>query len=347
MFERIKKRLNFLPILVAFASVMVLVVGWLAGPSLLNERFRLRQDLSPPPRAENLVVIALDQSFGEHYAFPEVTPRDYLARLVRTVAAYGPRVIALDYKFIDADRQDSTFADFVQAVSEAGNVVLPSMLAGHPGPYIQLPIPTGNLRARARTTGYALLWGDPVRRMRLQVELADGRTTPSFALAALAAWHFPDGSNAEALDWDAVLDSLRFPRPGTAPFYVNYHGPVNTDFFTVYASEEFLIDQDKYADLLHDKLVLIGSTYLDAQAEDAFNTPFGEMRGVQVHANIIQNLLSRRYFTPAHPDPFWTILCVLLTLLFALFCFRHTQTLRAFCVTRAPTFSRRRRIMSN
>ncbi len=338
MLRQVKEWLISLATLGTVLPMMFALLALLMGPWLLNGLFQIRQVLNPPPRTEHLVVIALDQSFGENYAFPDVTPRDYLARLVRTVAAYRPRVIALDYKFVDDDRQDSSFADFVQAVAEAGNVVLPGILTGPPGSHTLLPIPTDTLLAHTRTTGYALLWGDPVRRMRLQVELADGRTAPSFALAALAAWHVPDGPGAEALDWDAVLDSLRFPLPGTAPFFVNYQGSVNTDFFNVYASETFLASPDAYADLLRDKLVLIGSTYSDAQVGDAFHTPFGEMRGVEVHANIIQNLLSQRYFTPAHPGPFWTllfltILCVLLTLLFAFFFFRHTQTRQAFLYT--------------
>lgn len=50
-----------------------------------------------------------------------------------------------------------------------------------------------------------------------------------------------------------------------------------------------------------DKIVLVGET--DFKAKDIFTTPFGDMAGVQVHANIVATLLSRR--GPPAIAPLW------------------------------------------
>src|SRR5690606_31155041 len=102
-----------------------------------------------------------------------------------------------------------------QAVAEAPpavHFVFPTrLLAGADGPAV-LDVPPAPLR-RHVLTGYAELRGDPVMEANLRRALptAHGRpeVVPSFALAALAAWTFPDAvaeARAAADSAGAALD---------------------------------------------------------------------------------------------------------------------------------------------
>ncbi|NNF57211.1 MAG: CHASE2 domain-containing protein, partial [Rhodothermaceae bacterium] len=234
-----------------------------------------------------------------------------------------------------------------------------------PEGYTVLDAPPARLR-RHVLTGYAELWGAPVMEARLRMGLGGERGTsevaPSFALATLAAWSFPDAlaeiraetaasvaradsagmpgrfidmwqaAGERLSDWDIVLaeHGLR-PAEGTA-YPINYRNFFGASDSGVIASEALLRGDEYPPDFLrtylHDKLVLIGSTY--PSSDDTFETPFGEWRGVLVHANILNSVLAEDPLRRAGVG--WTVLFVGLAFILIFLSVRYLSSRRTLIV---------------
>jgi len=279
---------------------------------LLDVRFKIRR----PINAENnIVVITLDESFAKNLDYPDVVPRDYLAELIDTLSSYGARVIALDYEFRVSDRSDENYAKLKNSIKKAGNIVLPRLLNSKKNFEELLPVPPYELRIHS-LTGYAELLGKHPLYMKLYTQLSDSLYEPSFALAAVAGYRSqkkffvkdarPSNSNEDPFftettyskaDWDTVLQKLNYPTKGVNRFPINYFGPVYTSF-TSHSSEDFLQLAKRGVfpkEIIANRLILIGSIYTRAPGKDEFSTPFGKLQGVEIHANIISNLLNQQY----------------------------------------------------
>ncbi|MEM6782637.1 MAG: CHASE2 domain-containing protein [Bacteroidota bacterium] len=312
-----------------------LAVAWIAGTSLLSLWFEARQQLTSAGLLEaapapELAVVALDEVFAEHYDYPEETPKAYLADVIRAVAAQEPRVVVLDYWFTDADRTAPGFDAVVQAVAEAPptvHFVFPTRLMPRPGGPLLLDVPPAPLR-RHVLTGYADLRGDPVLEQTLLTHLGSDEAAPSLALAALAAWTFPEvvaeaqafvtmsadsgaatlpietwqavdeliseqTAEGKASGWDAVLAAHGLD--ADRAYGINHRDHFNADRDGVLGSEDLLggmLPPPVLSGLLQDRLVVIGSTY--PLETDTFTTPFGVRRGVLVHAATLHSVLAER-----------------------------------------------------
>ncbi len=317
-------------LLAAFGAVFLLPES-----QMLDWRFKARYLYGSPPRADsNLVVIALFTKKAKES--PKVTPRDYLARLLENVSQYNPRVVALDYEFLEDDRSDPEYATLRAAIKKAGHVILPTILHRHTGQYELLSTPPDDLVPFAQT-GYATLFNEAVYEMKLQTRLADNRLLASLALTAVAAHLFPakffaipntdssagiDGvANMDMeldlaeTDWDTVLQKIRYPVPGETFFPINYVGPTKDHRIPIFRAETFLqtVQSTEFWNVaLNNKIVLFGSAYPLAEGTDEFATPFGQMHGVEVHANIINNLLTQEYLKPLGSG--WTIFFTMVSL---------------------------------
>jgi adenylate cyclase len=109
----------------------------------------------------------------------------------------------------------------------------------------------------------------------------------------------------------AVIPSLYGPDTAGQRMLIRYTGPVLKDgkatypdysFYDLYYSEEQILAGEKpMVDpaLFKDKIVVIGTTA--AGLRDLFTVPFaeGSMPGMQVHANVVDNLLSQQFMRPA------------------------------------------------
>ncbi|NNF58596.1 MAG: CHASE2 domain-containing protein, partial [Rhodothermaceae bacterium] len=129
-----------------YISTLWAVALWLAGATLMGLWFDGRHTLTEAGLIEvapapELVIVALDEVFAEHHDFPRETPKEYLADVVRAVAAYEPRVVALDYWLTNADLNEDGFEALVQAVEEAPaavQFVFPTRLLARPEGYTVL-----------------------------------------------------------------------------------------------------------------------------------------------------------------------------------------------------------------
>jgi adenylate cyclase len=109
----------------------------------------------------------------------------------------------------------------------------------------------------------------------------------------------------------AVIPSLYGPAAAGQRMLIRYTGPVmkngkatysDYSFYDLFYSEHQILEGGKpLVDpaVFKDKIVIVGTTA--AGLKDLFTVPFaeGSMPGMQVHANVIDNLLSRRFMRPA------------------------------------------------
>lgn len=319
-------------------TLLGLVLGVLYVPAdrwLLDAFHQARW--ARPPVHDSLIVVAIDQKFGEQSGFTEVTPRDYLARLITTLTDEGARAIALDI-IIPADDSTEAFDALVAAVERAPSVVFPTSLQPYGlrsrnDPVYELVMePPPRLRERARR-GYVTFFGGARPEMKVLTKLTrDSYRRPgtallqrSFALEAVAAFYddrLPPAPDSEGR-WTTLLDRLQYPLDassgtidaGRQSRRINYTGPVEPGSEFRYISSEDLLRTGGLGPTLFDgKLVLIGATY---PGQDLHETPWGPMHGLEIHANLINSLLTKTYLR-SHRGWGMTSIAVIFALLPAL-----------------------------
>ncbi len=112
----------------------------------------------------------------------------------------------------------------------------------------------------------------------------------------------------------ASIPSFTGPEIQARRMLVRFTGPVVNEagrttypdysFYDLFYSEQQMLSGQKPSvdpQIFRDKIVLVGTTA--AGLSDLFTVPFGrgKMPGVQVHANVVDNLLSRQFMRPVPP----------------------------------------------
>lgn len=266
-------------------------------------------------------------------------PRLVHAAAIDYLSAAGAKVIAYDILFIERDIRkfmvgdvewtgDESDAALVDSTRTAGNVVHAAEASSDelldpsraladnldaPALNVRLPSP-GCLQARplvrppfaalaqvSRGIGHTLFTNDadgPVRRIAPVVQVGD-RTIPSLALAATMAAgavvtaeaRVDAGQCASLVPWRGpVLNAAGHP---TFPSY---------SFYDVFYSQQQIIEGLKPGidpSLFKDRIVVVGGN--GQGLKEVFTTPFpsGEINGPEVHANVIDGLLTGRAIVPA------------------------------------------------
>jgi len=266
-------------------------------------------------------------------------PRLVHAAAIDYLSAAGAKVIAYDILFIERDIRkfmvgdvewtgDESDAALVDSTRTAGNVVHAAEASSDelldpsraladnldaPALNVRLPSP-GCLQARplvrppfaalaqvSRGIGHTLFTNDadgPVRRIAPVVQVGE-RTIPSLALAATMAAgavvtaeaRVDAGQCASLVPWRGpVLNAAGHP---TFPSY---------SFYDVFYSQQQIIEGLKPGidpSLFKDRIVVVGGN--GQGLKEVFTTPFpsGEINGPEVHANVIDGLLTGRAIVPA------------------------------------------------
>lgn len=130
--------------------------------------------------------------------------------------------------------------------------------------------------ARAESTGFFNLPVDRDGRIRRALLKARSDDAPVRSVAALTATALATNS--------AVLESEEYQ-------HINFRGPAGT--FATISLTQLLDQHESSSETLKNKLVLIGFTDIT----DTKSTPFGYMPGVEIHANIIDNILNHRFLS--------------------------------------------------
>lgn len=270
-------------------------------------------------------------------------PRLTHAAVIDYLSAAGARVIAYDILFTERDLRkfmvgdaewtgEESDAALVESTKKAGNVVHAAEASREEladasrvvaetltAPALNVKIaPTGCVQARpllsppfpalaeaSRAIGHTLFILDPdgpVRRIAPVVQVGE-RTIPSLALATVmaagatvdATARFDAGQCAALVPWRGPAENAN-----GQPTFTSY------SFYDVFYSQQQIIEGQKPGidpALFKDRIVIVGGS--GEGLEESFTTPFtqGAINGPEVHASVIDGLLSGRSITPAPP---WT-----------------------------------------
>jgi adenylate cyclase len=270
-------------------------------------------------------------------------PRLVHAAVIDYLSAAGAKVIGYDILFTERDMRkfmvgdtewtgEESDAALVESTKNAGNVVhvaeasseeladpsralaenldaaalnvkIPSPGCMQARPLLRPPFPA--LAQASRGIGHTLFILDPdgpMRRLAPVVQVGD-RTIPSFALATtMAAGATVDVKAGEDAGQCAALVPWRGPaeNPNGQPTFTSY------SFYDVFYAQQQIIEGQKPGidpALFKDRIVIVGGS--GEGLKETFTTPFprGAINGPEVHANVIDGLLSGRSIVAA---PRWT-----------------------------------------
>ncbi|MFH1567988.1 MAG: CHASE2 domain-containing protein [Gemmatimonadota bacterium] len=281
--------------------------------------------MAPGTALDDVVIDDIDEAslheLGQFFRWP----RYYHAALLDTLTAAGVRAVGFDILFPEPDRLAPEVAEHYarrlrpdapeatrqlllamggdealgQAAQRSGCTIFGIQVqypeAGGDGRAV-LPVPP--IAAGARGFGHVQLVPDAdgiVRRVPAVLS-AGGQDWPSLALRlALDAAGLP--ASPLALDPVTGLSGpgWRVPSDPAGQILVDYAGPGGTFLRVSYA--DVLRGRVSPA-LFRDRIVLVGATASGLM--DYFSTPFAaHFPGVEIHANLIHDLLHQRFVTPA------------------------------------------------
>lgn len=262
-----------------------------------------------------VVVVAIDDAAFEALGGRRPVSREHLARVIRGLRRAGASVVGLDIA-LDVGTSPAEDGALVAAISEfsqdgLSRVVLIDGSAPETGPLADPVFRAVALRGSDRVP----VDGDGViRRTALVVPGPAGGVSPVLAVAVLARTGAPDASPGLAAAVRAGSLSLPTWRssggfdPGGPPlplragelWRINFVGPEKS-FLTIPSTAVAGLGDPGAAvpadNPLRGRIVLVGATFRDSR--DFFQTPVGRLPGVEVHANVVHMLGTRRLIRPS------------------------------------------------
>lgn len=241
-----------------------------------------------------IAIIAIDdESILELGGWP--WSRSVHGALVDTLSEGNPAVIAFDVTFPAQSEDADGDAYFVEAVSNAGNVVLP-MYGTFPAASgtgqleaMELSRPFAELEQAAAATAHINTIPDRDRVVRSSLYAFDyeGEEHQSFSWTIYRLYQERMGGSA---------DPGKLPLDDFGRFHIDYTGrPGQYETIPYHA----VLNGDVPAEYFEDRIVLVGP-YAPGFNDD-YLTPLAAktaMYGVEIHANIIQALLDERMKQP-------------------------------------------------
>jgi adenylate cyclase len=297
--------------LVSAASSLGYLEGWQARALDVLQRLQGRR------LPHDVVLVGIDEAAFEGLGRRQPIARDYLARVVRGVAKSGAAAVGIDITFATPTTPgaDAALAAAIRDFADGGlsRVVLLGPLAPGAGPLGEA------------TLGPHVVLASPsvpadddglIRRIDAVLPGPGGRPAPTLGLAVAARVAGLDGRTlGEALAAGHPLALPRLHSSGAlAPdasrpvvaragveWPINYVGPAGS-FLTIPSDVMAAVgdaDGEPATDNpLRGRAVLIGGTFADSR--DFYPTPHGLMAGVEVHANMVHMLNTRRFIQPSN-----------------------------------------------
>ena len=284
--------------------------------------FLLRDKMSP--RAvpiSNIVLLTIDQHSLD--TFPEVQLfwHPYYAEAIKAAAAAGAKVFVLDVAFgVPVSKWEPHHDELlVEAVSTTAPV-MPIVCAYVPAT-TAWPVPINLLAPALGLSAFANLTDDSddfIRKQEL-IERPDTKSDAPLARSmALRAAEKYFGEDAQLRNGHLYLKGREIPISADRTLIINYAGPAKTiprvslaDFIGKSRSG----DLKQLREWVGGKIVLLGpDSIYDRHATPFFTLFSGKdwlTPGVEVHANTLNTILTRRYLIPA---PEWLRLLSLLVI---------------------------------
>jgi len=244
--------------------------------------------------------VAVDSAAFERLGGRQPIPREYLARVVRGLSRCGASVVGIDITFASPTepRADAALAEAIREFSDHG--VSRVVLLG--------PLSAGAEPLGAAALGASVLTASPlvsvprdgvIRRVDPLLPGPDGTTEPTLALALVARQQCLDRRALDARLGSGQLRGVTLERDAGWP--INYVGPAGS-FFTI-SSDQLAALGDAGAEApatdnpFRGRIVLVGGTF--PEGRDTYQTPYGPMPGVEVHANVAHMLTTGRFIRPS------------------------------------------------
>ena len=292
----------------------------------IDYRFQARGVDETIKDSSDIVIVEISDDSFKSLPTKWPWPRSYYAHLIRNLKTAGAKVVALDLILAGNDVYSQKNDDDLRAaILEAGNVVLAGKADFVSDVYTRTSGKEnfGNIFFDVNSCiGIVNIRNDPdgvYRRYGAFLQTNTGLRVPTFGFAVLNKWFGYSPATTAMPFPDAFQYADRsFPNLEQGSFYVNFYGPNRTfrhikfadvlDDETVTTVEEAetgeeinTFDDPDYG-YLHDgtfknKIVLVGSTM--PEDHDLFPVPIAAgnhtgdnlMYGVEIHANVIENIL--------------------------------------------------------
>ncbi|MHB2015738.1 MAG: CHASE2 domain-containing protein [Candidatus Xenobia bacterium] len=279
----------------------------------IDGRFRARDNASfaflgaygPPPRDPNIVILGMDRQTYETLTDPTLMWNPYYAEVIEAITRGGARALGID--------ELQTVS--LESVKPGGDVALSHAIASSPHVVLEYPIrevpgqppdagePTYSIFSKVvgdANEGFNNLLVDAdgiVRRQPLFRPLSqNGKTTlvPAFAMQLVRQY---EGDAKLTIPWDRNY-TIR----------INYVGPGHSFPYVSFLQARQMAEQHNdsfFADKFGGKIVLLGEVDNVVYADMAMTPYFGAQHqmtpGVEVHADIINTILTGRYLKSLSP----------------------------------------------
>jgi len=300
--------------------------------SRYHYRIKHLSELRQGAPIEDIVIVDIDDRSLHQLGRYAQWPRSYHGRLVDYLRKEGATVIGFDILFMERDADPKADSAFVRSVRRAGNVVNAiafssanedAFLYAMESPPKEFEaqrhalsmskemsskfhrenrfdgkcFPLYNASARLGFANFLAEDDDTIRRMPLFLRFA-GQTYPSLALAVVMQ-HTGFSSKDLRFSNGAVWlgkgghdkKNLYLPIDAAGRMLVNYMGGFQTFRYVSYFD---VLEQRLPEGFIAGKIVLVGASA--AGLYDLRAAPFqGDFPGVEIHANLIHNLLSQDF----------------------------------------------------
>ncbi len=286
----------------------------------IDARFILRSPVGPYPD-DKIIIVAIDDQSLEDLKVRWPWPRTMFAKAIDNLSQAGAHVIAFDLIFSEPSQaelkqQDRVLGDAIER-SKAWIVLGSKFYTRRTNQEVK----TGYIKAipaideRKTHVGFVNLWADDdgVIRHAGLLKKFQNQLYQSFALKIVARYLKIDAPSLELGPTDLNYGGLAIPVEEGARMLINYRGGSGR-FKTI--SYENIVNRDifkglKETGLFKGKIVLIGPTF--AEAQDLHVTPYyrafnsggqgtgtlGLMPGVEIHANVLDTILSHHFLRPS------------------------------------------------
>ena len=275
----------------------------------IDFRFKQRGELQS---SRDIVLVSITDDCVEKLgSWP--WPRETHAKLLKILKSAGAKLAAFDIMFTEESLMgEADDAEFARAIANFGNVVLPQVISKkvvldpetfEPREVVEPDRPCAALLKAQPFEGfidleYKQLNPDGVMRKLMLTKPYDGSTSYIFGLVAAAAYL--------GVEPEEVSNGMRMGTERRLPYYRCYEPAaekVMSSYLINYAGGNAHFDEITYSDVIEgrfpqnffsNRLVLIG-TRAKGLSEDVKFCPYGALSGVEIHANLLHNILNRRF----------------------------------------------------
>ncbi len=288
-------------------------------------RHLVRWSVLPPSETgfpiNEIIIVDTDEEFFEEYGGWPLRRSD-IGQIASNLKELGAKVIALDM-LIDFPNSYGDDPILAEHLENAGNTMAAAQIQFKNGKFEGINHPTEVIKDKTES-GYTnhTNTGSMLSRLRFYPTIHEQHQLWPFAVKALA---MAEGVEPRLEGRELVVGEYRVPLDHFNDLWVDYPLlPAGIPFLTKYAGLSAIevldledLDEDEIEelqDMIADRIVLVGDT--TEVSHDIFETPVGEIYGVEFLANTINTIMSGAPIQPA--DSSWEVAILVLLMLLVL-----------------------------